>query len=83
MITRVKITGLEPQTIDRIDKKLGTKTWRFDIHEPYTGVYDVEVANCCDVLYASNSDAKYTIVLCVGELTTGLERKEFNQIIGT
>lgn len=81
MITRVLISGLSKETVARIDRVLGGTSWRHDIRKNGEDVYDVDVANCCGVLYVSNSDAKYTLVLCVGELTVGLERDEFNSII--
>ena len=83
MITRVKITGLEPQTIDRIDKKLGSKAWRFDIHETHSGVYDVDVASECELFYATALYVQYPLVLTMGDLRARLKADEYNQIIGT
>lgn len=83
MITRVKITGLSPQTIDRIDRTLGTKKWRFDIHATYTDIYDVDVAIECEVLFATARYVQYPIVLSMGDLVAQLKADEYNQIIGT
>ena len=83
MITRVKISGLDPQTIDRIDKKFGTRSWRFDVHETYAGIFDVDVAVECEVLYVTAKYAQYPIVLSMGDNTAQLKADEYNQIIGT
>ena len=83
LITRVKLSGLEPETIDRIDTTLGTKTWRFDTRETYSGVYDVDIASDCDILYSTAKYVKYPVVLSMGDNMAQLKADEYNQIIGT
>lgn len=79
MITRVLISGLSKETVDRIDRALGGAGWRFDIRK--NGLYDVDVNPNYDVLYVSNENAVNAIVIGAGELTAGIKRNEFNSII--
>ena len=81
MITRVLISGLSKETIDRTDRALGGAGWRFDIRENGESVYDVDVNPNYDVLYVSDESARFAVVICVGELMAGLKRDEFNSII--
>lgn len=81
MITRVLISGLSKESIDRIDRALGGAGWRFDIRENGESVYDVDVNSNYDVLYVSNESARFAVVICIGELMAGLKRDEFNSII--
>lgn len=83
MITRVLISGLSKETVARIDCELGGTSWRHDIRENGEDVYDVDVANCCDVMYTSRDDTLYAVALSVGvvRVHAGLKRDEFNSII--
>lgn len=81
MITRVLISGLSKETVDRIDRALGGAAWRFDIRENGEKVYDVDVNPKYDVLYVSNESATNAIVIAVGDLMAGIRRDEFNSII--
>ena len=81
MSTRVCITGLAADKVDFIDRVLGGSSWRQNIDVGGDGVYDVDISNNCDVLYVSNDTATNAIVLCIGDLTAGIKRNEFNEII--
>ena len=81
MLTRVCISGLTAGAIEHIDRVLGGKSWRYDINKTVGNMYDVDIADCCDVLYVSNDTATNAIVLNVGDLTAGIKRNEFVQII--
>ena len=81
MITRVLLTGLDAETIVRLDRVLGGASWRFDIRPNGKRLYDVDVANNCDVMYVSSDEARNALVLSVGDMCAGLKRTEFNSIM--
>ena len=81
MITRVLISGLDGETVARIDRVLGGTGWRFDIRPNGKRLFDVDVANNCDVMYVSSIEARNALVLSVGEMCAGLKRDEFSSII--
>lgn len=81
MLTRVCIYGLAADKVEHIDRVLGGTSWRYDIYKNNENMYDVDVSEKCDVLYVSNDTATNAIVISVGDLTAGIKRNEFHEIL--